>query len=444
MTFSQLRLIEPLLQAVQEEGYTHPTEIQQQAIAPALAGRDLLGCAQTGTGKTAAFALPILQRLAQQAPRPQDSPVMAQEAPQGDQAAQPAQRRRGRRSRSRRGEDLPVASGQAPAVRALVLTPTRELAQQVADSFETYGKHLPLKTLTVYGGTKLGPQIKTLRGGVDILVATPGRLMDLAGRGHANISQVECFVLDEADRMLDMGFIDDIRKIIAQLPSSRQTMLFSATIPHTIQSLADSILDDPIRLRVTPDAPTADNIDQKVYYVDGIKKQALLQHLLEKEEVTRVLVFTRTKVNADRVGESLQTASNGAEVIHSDRFQKARQRALDRFREGKARVLVATDIAARGIDVDDITHVINYDLPEEPETYVHRIGRTGRAGASGQALSFCDLAERLLLSDIRKLVQTDIEEISDHPYKSSVPVVMAEKEKPALRGRRTRLKRRLL
>src|SRR5690606_17152691 len=338
MQFQDLNLIEPLLRAVRAEGYTEPTPVQQQAIPHVLAGKDLIGCAQTGTGKTAAFALPILQRLAS-----------------GSQ-----NRQRG-------------------AIRALVLTPTRELAAQIGDSFAVYGRHTGLRHTVIYGGVGQQPQIQALRRGVDILVATPGRLLDLLNQGAVRLNMVEVFVLDEADRMLDMGFIQDVRRVIKALPARRQTLLFSATMPAAIQELADHILIEPVRVEVTPQATTVEKIEQSVFFVDKKNKRALLEHILSDPAIRRVLVFTRTKHGANRLVEQLDRARIQAEAIHSNKSQTARERALANFRSGKTRVLVATDIAARGIDVDDVTHVINYHLPNEPESYVHRISRTARA-----------------------------------------------------------------
>jgi ATP-dependent RNA helicase RhlE len=376
MQFQELQLIEPLLRAVHGEGYTEPSPIQVQAIPHALAGRDLMGCAQTGTGKTAAFALPILQRLA--ANKPQGSPY----------------------------------------VRALVLSPTRELASQIGDSFKAYGKFVGLRPLTIFGGVNQNPQIEWLRRGADILVATPGRLLDLIGQGHVKLNRLEVLVLDEADRMLDMGFIHDVRRIISLLPSKRQTLMFSATMPSEIQSLANNILHDPVYVSVTPAATTVDTIEQSVYFVEKANKPALLEHLLRDSSIKRVLVFTRTKHGANKVVKQLARVSVPAEAIHGNKSQSAREHALANFKSGRTRVLVATDIAARGIDVDGITHVINYDLPNEPESYVHRIGRTGRAGASGIAYSFCDVEERAYLVDIERLTRQHIPKVADHRYAS--------------------------
>jgi ATP-dependent RNA helicase RhlE len=379
MQFDDLQLIDPLLRAVRAEGYTEPTPIQVQAIPHVLAGKDIVGCAQTGTGKTAAFALPILQRLA-------------------------AQNR-----------------GRVPT-RVLVLSPTRELATQIADSFSAYGRHTGLKSMVVFGGVGQQPQTDAWRRGTDILVATPGRLLDLMQQRIIKLDSIEIFVLDEADRMLDMGFIHDVRKIIATLPTKRQTLLFSATMPQDIQDLADTILIKPVRVEVTPQATTVEKIDQSVFFVDKNNKRALLEHLLNDKArgIRRVLVFTRTKHGANKLAEQLERANIGAEAIHGNKSQSARERALANFKSGRTRVLVATDIAARGIDVDDVTHVINYDLPNEPESYVHRIGRTARAGAAGVAFSFCDAEEREYLRDIEKLIRLHVPVVSEHPYVSAL------------------------
>jgi ATP-dependent RNA helicase RhlE len=376
MRFEELKLIEPLLRAVRSEGYTEPTPIQVRAIPHVLAGRDLLGCAQTGTGKTAAFALPILQRLVA-VPRPQGIPI-----------------------------------------RVLVLAPTRELATQIGESFDTYGRHTGIKQVTIYGGVGQNPQVERLRRGADILVATPGRLLDLMGQGYIKLNRLEVLVLDEADRMLDMGFIHDVRRIVAALPTRRQTLLFSATLPAEIVDLAGNILREPVNVAVTPVASTVDTVRQSVFFVEKPDKPALLQHLLRDRAIRRVLVFTRTKHGANKVVSQLNRASIHAEAIHGNKSQSARERALSNFKIGKTRVLVATDIAARGIDVEDITHVVNYDLPNEPETYVHRIGRTARAGADGVAISLCNTEEREYLRDIERLIQLRVPVETDYPYAS--------------------------
>ena len=377
-SFSELALIEPIARALRAENYTVPTPIQAAAIPPLLDGRDLLGCAQTGTGKTAAFALPILQRLA------------------GD-----------RRPAPRKG------------ARVLVLAPTRELALQIGDSFAAYGRHLPLSRTVVFGGVGQNPQVSALARGVDVLVATPGRLLDLMEQGHAQLSGIEVLVLDEADRMLDMGFIRDIRKILAKLPARRQTLLFSATMPRDIAVLAEQMLRDPVKVEVAAPATTAEKVDQWVLFVDRENKRHLLTEMLKDPKMTRTLVFTRTKHGANRVTEQLSRNRVSAAAIHGNKSQGARQAALESFRSGHTRVLVATDIAARGIDVDGITHVVNYELPNEPESYVHRIGRTARAGARGIALSFCDREERSYLRDIERLTKQSLRVVSDHPFRAA-------------------------
>lgn len=374
MQFNDLKLIEPLLRAVRSEGYTKPSPIQVQAIPFVLEGRDLIGCAQTGTGKTAAFALPILQRLAA------------------------------------------VSNKRNGTVRVLVLSPTRELAAQIGESFATYGRYLKMRHVVIYGGVGQHPQVQALRRGADILVATPGRLLDLMNQGHAELHNVETLVLDEADRMLDMGFVYDVRRVIAQLPSKRQTLLFSATMPQAIQELADQILTNPVRVSVVPQATTVETIDQSVFFVDKKNKRALLEHLLSDEAIRRVLVFTRTKHGANKLAEQLTRSRFHAEAIHGNKSQSAREKALANFKTGKIRVLVATDLAARGIDVDDVTHVINFDLPNEPESYVHRIGRTARAGASGVAYSFCDVEERKFLRDIERVIRLRVKAVTEHPF----------------------------
>lgn len=379
MLFKDLNLIEPILRSLNTEGYTTPTPIQQQSIPVALAGKDLLGCAQTGTGKTAAFSIPILQHLYQE-------------------------KQEGRKY---------------TGIRALILTPTRELAIQIDESIAAYGRHLGLKHLVIFGGVSQHPQTTALRNGTDILIATPGRLLDLMQQGYISLSSVGIFVLDEADRMLDMGFIHDVKKVIAKLPTRRQTLFFSATMPNEIASLADSILNEPVRVEVTPVSSTAQTINQSMYFVQKTDKKDLLVHLLKDAAIERVLVFARTKHGSDKVVKDLHKFGISAEAIHGNKSQNARQRALSNFKSGQTRVLVATDIAARGIDVDNLTHVINYELPNVPETYVHRIGRTGRAGASGTAFSFCDHEEREYLRDIQKLIGKTISIVNDHPYVAS-------------------------
>ncbi|MEQ8377242.1 DEAD/DEAH box helicase [Parvibaculum sp.] len=363
-TFADLGVAEPLCRALAAQNYVNPTPIQAQSIPALLEGRDLLGLAQTGTGKTAAFALPILQLL----------------------AANNEKR-------------------EAKCARALILAPTRELALQISKSFETYGKHYKLRQAVIFGGVNQFRQVRSMAGGVDILVATPGRLLDLMNQKHIELRRTSILVLDEADRMLDMGFVRDVKKIIAAMPQKRQSLLFSATMPKSIEHLAAEILKDPARVEVTPEVVTVDKIDQRVMHVDGKRKRELLSKLLDDTDLSRVIVFTRTKHCANRVSEQLDKAGVPSEAIHGNKSQGARQRALDNFRNGKARVLVATDIAARGIDVTGITHVINYELPNEPEAYVHRIGRTARAGKSGIAVSFCDGAERAHLKSIERLTK---------------------------------------
>jgi ATP-dependent RNA helicase RhlE len=375
-SFTDLGLLEPICHAVAAEGYTAATPIQEKAIPTILAGRDVLGVAQTGTGKTAAFALPILQRLAAAKGRP---------APR--------------------------------CVRALVLTPTRELAIQVGQCFSTYGVNLRLKRFVVTGGVGMQPQISALQGGCDILVATPGRLLDLASRGHVSLDLVECFVLDEADRMLDMGFIHDVRKIIAMLPAKRLNLLFSATMPPAVAALAATTLNNHLRIEVTPAASTVDRIDQRVLFVAKEKKRDLLVGLLrDKAVISRAIVFARTKHGANRLAEQLTKSGIASEAIHGNKSQGARQRALAEFQAGRVQALVATDIAARGIDVEGISHVINYELPNEPESYVHRIGRTARAGADGIALSFCDSEEIAYLKAIETTIRQSVPADEDHPF----------------------------
>ncbi len=369
-------MIEPLLRAIKSEGYTKPTPIQEQSIPVVLQKKDLLGCAQTGTGKTAAFALPILQLLAA-------------------------------------GEKK---TGQKAPIRALILTPTRELAIQIDESFAAYGRFTGLKHLVIFGGVSQHAQTNALRNGVDILIATPGRLLDLIEQRFISLQSLEVFVLDEADRMLDMGFIHDVKKVITKLPPVRQTLFFSATMPREIAILADSILKNPVKVEVTPVSSTVDKINQHLYYVDRNDKRSLLIHLLKDKSITSALVFTRTKHGADKVAKELNRIGISADAIHGNKAQNARQRALLDFKTGKIRVLVATDIAARGIDVEDLSHVINFELPNIPETYVHRIGRTGRAGASGTAISFCDTEEKEFLKDINKLIKIAIPVVESHPY----------------------------
>lgn len=379
MKFDALGLCAPILRAVTDAGYTEPTPIQRDAIPPALEGRDVLGCAQTGTGKTAAFSLPLLQRV--------------------DQLA---------------GDD--------PCVRALVVTPTRELAAQIGDSIATYGKHLgDLWHTVIFGGVNEKAQIKELKRGVDVIVATPGRLLDLMNRGFVDLSKINVFVLDEADRMLDMGFLPDVKRIVAKLPKKRQTLFFSATMPPEIRELAESMLHDPVSVAVAPVSATADRIEQHLYFVDKANKRSLLAELLADGSVKRALVFSRTKHGANRIAQFLEKRNVSSAAIHGNKSQGARTRALDGFKSGNLRVLVATDIAARGIDVDGVSHVINFDLPNIPETYVHRIGRTARAGNSGIALSFCEDEEREYLVDIERLIKRHLQRIESHGFVATQP-----------------------
>ncbi len=377
MTFRDLGLIAPILSALEDQGYTRPSPIQEKAIPPALEGRDVLGCAQTGTGKTCAFAAPILQRL----------------------SAAPAAGR---------------------PVRALVLTPTRELAIQIGESFAAYGKGLKLRHTVIFGGVGQNPQVEALKKGADILVATPGRLMDLHGQGFVSLDRLEIFVLDEADRMLDMGFIHDVRKILKWLPEKKQTLFFSATMPPEITELVNSLLRSPVRVAVNPVSSPVEAIEQSVYLVDKANKTRLLAHLVRERKVKNALVFTRTKHGANKVARDLGKEGISAAAIHGNKSQTARQQALADFKSGRLRCLVATDIAARGLDIEELSHVFNYNLPEVPETYVHRIGRTGRAGRGGQAVAFCDFGEKPLLKDIEKLIGRPVSVVEDHPYPMQV------------------------
>ncbi len=398
--FQKLNLIEPLLQALEDEGYEEPTKVQYAAIPELLEGKDLLATAQTGTGKTAAFALPILQILHQ---RPRK--------PVRDTETRPIHRTH------HRGKRRPP-SGIAAPVRVLVLTPTRELAQQVDSSFRTYGRHLDFKTAVVVGGVPQSSQVHALRQNPEILVATPGRLIDLWEQRIVRLDMVEILVLDEADRMLDMGFVHDVRKIVSKTPPNRQTMYFSATLTGEVGRLAADMLRNPARVEVTPAASVSDDIEQKVLFVQAIHKRELIKEVLKDEKIERALIFTRTKVGAEYIMKLLKSYGISADAIHSDKMQKDRQRALAAFDQGKLRVLVATDIVARGIDVEGISHVINYELPNDPESYVHRIGRTARAGAAGTALSFCDASEVSMLEGIEKLTGHPLDTIEDHPYHS--------------------------
>lgn len=376
MQFKELNVIPAILKALEKENYTVPTPIQEKAIPCILSGRDLIGCAQTGTGKTAAFAIPTLQLLSE------------------DKASGTVERK----------------------IRALIVTPTRELALQIYESFCTYGKYTKLRSCVIFGGVSQKPQEEHLQQGVDILVATPGRLNDLINQKKIDLKFLKIFILDEADRMLDMGFINDIKKIIAKIPVNKQTLLFSATMPADVAKLSNDMLRNPAKIEITPVSSTVDAIEQYVYYVDKNNKKNLLVHLLKDKTIVSALVFTRTKHGADRIIRQLSRNNVPAQAIHGDKSQGARQSALNNFKNKKLRILVATDIAARGIDIDELSHVINYDLPDVPETYVHRIGRTGRAGLGGIAISFCDFDEKEQLADIEKLIKKRLNEVKDHPY----------------------------
>jgi ATP-dependent RNA helicase RhlE len=375
MTFSNLKLIKPLVLALDKKGYTQPTPIQEQSIPHILEGKDIFGCAQTGTGKTAAFALPILQLLSER------------------------------------------KTNQNPrTIKALILAPTRELASQISENFAAYGNNLGISHCTIFGGVSQGSQVNNLRRGVDVLIATPGRLLDLMNQGFIKLHNVEFFVLDEADRMLDMGFINDIKKILTKIPAKRQTLFFSATAAPAIMKLANTMLQNPVHVAVTPVSSTASLVEQTVYYVKKENKRLLLKHVLNSGKIEHALVFTRTKRGADKVAKDLNAMGVSAEAIHGNKSQGARERALKGFKNRTIRILVATDIASRGIDVDKLSHVINYEIPEQAETYVHRIGRTGRAGATGVAMSFCTNEEMPYLKDINKLIKKNIEVVSTHPF----------------------------
>ncbi len=376
MTFKELEIIDPILKSLTESGYTQPTPIQEQSIPILLRGKDLLGCAQTGTGKTAAFAIPILQYMYLNA----------------------SENRKQRK------------------IRALIVTPTRELAIQIDESLTNYGKYTGVRNTVIFGGVKQGAQTQALRRGIDVLVATPGRLLDLMNQGFISLRDVEYFVLDEADRMLDMGFIHDVKKIIQKLPSKRQSLFFSATMAPEIVTLSRKILGDPEKVSVKPEQNTAEKVEQSLYFVDKRSKPKLLVHLMEKDPVNSTLVFSRTKHGADKIVRMLGKAGIEALAIHGNKSQGARQKALGNFKNGQTNVLVATDIAARGIDVSELSLVINYDLPNIPETYIHRIGRTGRANAAGAALSFCDVEEKPYLKDIQRLINQKIPVVSGHPF----------------------------
>ncbi|MBC7476052.1 MAG: DEAD/DEAH box helicase, partial [Candidatus Sericytochromatia bacterium] len=401
MSFEQLNLIEPLLKSLQDEGYTVPTPIQQKSIPIILQGRDLLGCAQTGTGKTAAFALPMLQLM-------QNNAVKETKK----------------------------------SIKALIVTPTRELAIQIDESFEAYGKYTNITHTVIFGGVSYRPQRNILVKGVDVLIATPGRLIDLINQEYIDLSTLSLFVLDEADRMLDMGFVHDIKKILKYLPKKRQSLFFSATMPAEIVKLAEKILDNPAKVEVTPVSSTAETIQQAVYFVDKGYKKDLLNHLLKDVAIESALVFTRTKHGADKVARTLRESGIEAQAIHGNKSQNNRQLALSRFKNKEIRVLVATDIAARGIDIDSLSHVINYEIPNIPETYVHRIGRTGRAGAEGISLSFCDQEEKAFLRDIHKLINKNIPVIEDHPYPLTNQK-MPEQKEPSRNSNQDNAERRI-
>lgn len=374
--FEKLNLIPPILRALKEKGYETPTPIQAQSIQAILQKKDILGCAQTGTGKTAAFSIPMLQLL---------------------------------------HEEQKFEKG-LKRIKALIVTPTRELAIQIGESLEAYGRYLNLRHAVIFGGVNQISQTKKLQRGVDILVATPGRLLDLMTQKYIDLGYVKIFTLDEADRMLDMGFINDVKKIIAKLPQKKQSLFFSATMPPAIIDLTNRLLVDPIKVSVAPVSSTADTVEQKIYHVDRTNKQALLIHVLQEKSIESALVFTRTKHGANKVTTMINKAGINAEAIHGNKSQSARQKALQNFKSKQTRILVATDIAARGIDINELSHVINYEIPNVPETYVHRIGRTGRAGASGIALTFCDHEEQKLLKDLEKLIKRSIPVVNDHPF----------------------------
>lgn len=388
MLFKDLEIIEPILKAVNEAGYEKPTEIQENSIPVVLKGRDILGCAQTGTGKTAAFAIPILQNII---------------------------------------KDKEKSEGRV--IRALVVAPTRELAIQIEENFATYAKYLDIKDTVIFGGVNQTSQVRKIKAGIDVLVATPGRLLDLANQGHIDLKSVKYFVLDEADRMLDMGMIHDVKKIIAKLPKERQNLLFSATMPKEVTKLVNSILKNPIKVEVQPVSSTAEIITQGAYFVSKKHKKSLLIHLLKDEDIKSVIVFSRTKHGANKIAKDLEKAGISAAAIHGNKSQNQRQLALNSFKEGTTRVLVATDIAARGIDIDELSHVINYDLPDVAETYVHRIGRTGRAGASGVAITFCDSEEMPMFRSIEKVIGKAIPVLEEEKFEIIEP--KTEPQKPA-------------
>jgi ATP-dependent RNA helicase RhlE len=393
VNFKELQLIEPVLQALSKEGYTTPTPIQQQAIPAILQKRDLLGCAQTGTGKTAAFTVPLLQLMFEEKQKNQTT---------------------------------------EPQFQTLILTPTRELAIQIGESIKAYGRYLPLKYHVIFGGVPQNSQVQAIRSGVDIIVATPGRLLDLMQQRIISLANIKYFVLDEADRMLDMGFVQDVKRIITHLPEKKQTLFFSATMPPEIMHLSSMLLHNPVKVEVTPVSSTVEIIQQSVYYVEKHNKPSLLLELLKNNDIESLLVFTQMKHAADKLCRYLQKAGINAEAIHGNKAQNARQNALKNFKSRKTRVLVATDIAARGIDIDELSHVLNFELPNVPETYVHRIGRTGRAGASGSAISFCDWGEKTFLTDIQKLTKKEIPVIKGHLFDvATMHSVVMEKQATA-------------
>jgi ATP-dependent RNA helicase RhlE len=391
MTFDNLNLIAPILDALKEAGYSTPTPIQSQAIPEVLQQRDLLACAQTGTGKTAAFSLPIIQLLQER----------------GDKNLKPKK------------------------IRALILTPTRELAIQIAEQIDIYGKNTQIRQTVIFGGVGQSPQVAAIRKGVDVLIATPGRLLDLHGQGLIDLKHLEIFVLDEADRMLDMGFIHDVRRLLKIIPTERQSLFFSATMPDSIIDLANSILTDPVNVSVTPVSSTTELIDQQLYFTDAEEKKHLLLHLLQNELQGRALVFTRTKYGADKLAKFLNQSGIKAEAIHGNKSQQARQLALSQFKASKIRILVATDIAARGIDVEELEYVFNFEVPNVPETYVHRIGRSGRAGVKGTAITLCDETERPFVADIQKLIKMEIPLVDNHPF---ITTRAANREAISLKG----------
>ncbi len=388
MKFENLEIIEPIMKALQEKGYSEPTPIQEKAIPHVLNRKDVLGCAQTGTGKTAAFSIPIIQLIHQKE----------------------------------------NGSNDFPTLRSLIVTPTRELAIQIEENIEAYSKHTDIRHAVIFGGVKQGSQVAALKKGVHILVATPGRLLDLIGQGFIKLDTIKLFVLDEADRMLDMGFINDIKKIIALLPEKRQSLFFSATMPSNIVKLSNTILNNPIKVEVTPASSTAETVNQSLYYTNRTSKNDLLLHIINEKNLNQVLVFSRTKHGADRIARNLKKKNINAASIHGDKAQNQRQKALQQFKEGKVKVLVATDIAARGIDIDKLQYVVNFDVPNVPETYVHRIGRSGRAGEEGNAISICEPEENAFVKDIEKLIGRKIDVIEDNPFpQTDKPMTASEK-----------------